>query len=151
MAKSQKRRPAVTLVPAQQKPALANTPKITRIPAHAQNPDSYRDKKIGWRFTRMDSGGKGKCSLKHLHDYIDRVCFYEKRTRREIENTPHCHPCAVEKLSKVAQERIRTLNLDETTLFQLDFNTPCRLWGVWDENIFDVIWLDREHDFYVCR
>lgn len=104
--------------------------------------------KVAWRFSRMDCGGKGKCSLRLLHDYDKKLTSYENFTRKEVEAKDHCHPCNPGKLSKIGKERIKALRLDVATLYQLDLGTPCRLWGVWDGSVFNVIWLDQAHDFY---
>lgn len=124
-------------------------------PAHKKSiateaPGRSFSQKISWRFSHMDNGGRGKCSFKLLHDYAGHFHRYEKLSRDEIEGKAHCHPLNPAKLSDVGQCRIQAIGLEVDTLYQLDFATPCRLWGFWTENVFNVVWLDQDHSFYTC-
>lgn len=124
-------------------------------PAHkksvvVETPGKSFCQKISWRFSHMDCGGKGKCTFKLLHDFAGYLHQYEQLSRAEIEGRPHCHPLNPTKLSKVGRERVNAIKLEADTLYQLDFSTPCRLWGFWTENVFNVVWLDQDHAFYTC-
>ena len=49
-------------------------PRYTENPVGERNiatPENILDKKIGWRFNRIDKHGKGKLSFKLLDNYFD--------------------------------------------------------------------------------
>lgn len=105
---------------------------------------------VAWNFRRMDDGGKFKCTLQLLHDYATELIKLEGKTKNELMQRSHNHPMSIDKLSREAKARLDVLNLEVETLFQLDLKTPARLWGLFEHNIFHVIWLDKEHKVYIC-
>lgn len=136
-------------------PEVPKQPKINahdcarRITKHIEQPGLQLP--IAWNFDRMDDGGKFKCTLKALHDYIHELLRLEGKTVDELMGKEHNHPMPIAKLSKAAKARIEALNLDEQTLFQLDLKTPARLWGILEHNIFHIIWLDINHEVYISN
>ena len=97
----------------------------------------------------MDSKGKFRCSLALLDPYTKQLIELEHLKIRDILNKKHNHPMNVKKLSKDARARIDILKIEEETLFQLDLQTPVRLWGFFEDNIFYCLWLDQMHEVYV--
>lgn len=117
-----------------------------RVPKHGAQPNL--DLTIAWNFSRMDKGGKFKCTLALLNEFSSELIKLEGKTVDELMSKKHNHPMSAGKLSSEAKARMEILNLDEETLFQLDLKTPARLWGILEHNIFHIIWLDPEHGVY---
>lgn len=138
-----------------------HTPEITQSPRVGNHDNARRVIRlveqpalhipVGWNFDRMDAGGKFRCSLKALNEYITELLRLEGKTVEELMDKEHNHPMPTSKLSREARERMDVLNLDEQTLFQLDLKTPARLWGVLEHNIFHIIWLDKNHEVYLTK
>lgn len=136
-------------------PAARQIPKVSlhdnakRVPRYVENPALHVP--IAWNFDRMDKSGKFRCSLKELHTYTEELLRLEGKTVEELMDREHNHPMPIAKLSREARDRIEVLNLDEQTLFQLDLKTPARLWGILEHNIFHIVWLDKNHEVYICK
>ena len=106
------------------------------------------DMLIGWNFHIMDNSGSFKCSLTDLQKYQKELSDLEKYTVRQVLDKEHNHSMPYSKISETAKKRLNALNLDFETLFQLNLGTPVRLWGVFDQNIFQILWLDPDHKVY---
>ncbi len=113
-----------------------------------QSTPDYLDLQIGWRFTLMEHQGSVSCDLKKLHEYEKELVKLEKMTRNIIESRPHNHPLNVSKLEPQQLESLNRLNIELGCVYQLDLRTPARLWGFWERNIFNIIWLDPDHKVY---
>lgn len=120
--------------------------------AHTPNLDA----KIAWNFMRMDGDGDWACDLLSLHDYHQKLISFEGKTIRELfvrgqGGGSHNHRMPVERLCQKACNRLDACNIDEDALYQLDFGTPVRLWGVLQHNIFHILWLDKDHSVYPMK
>lgn len=59
------------------------------------------------------------------------------------------HWSDVSKLSKEAQKRLEELKLDDhEALFSIRLNGKNRLWGIRENNYFQVLWFDFDHKVY---
>ena len=126
-------------------------PTVSKKTAYTEKRPNF-EMTIGWNFDRMDDSGKFACSLKALDPYTSQLVKLEGLKIRDLLNrNRHNHPISLDKLSRTAQERIRILDIDEETLFQPDLKTPVRLWGVLEQNIFHILWLDPTHEVYPSR
>jgi len=128
-------------------PALAKKFRANTI----ESPNKIDSMKIGWNFSRMDTKGCFRCSLQLLHDYHDKLVKIEGKTKSELLQGNHNHPLALSKISRVAQARVTELRIEDETIYQLNIGTPARLWGIWEHNIFHILWLDPEHKVYLCK
>ena len=106
------------------------------------------DMLIGWNFHIMDNSGSFKCFLTDHQKYQKELSDLEKYTVRQGLDKGHNHSMPYSKISETAKKRLNALNLDFETLFQLNLGTPVRLWGVFDQNIFQILWLDPDHKVY---
>lgn len=121
-------------------------------PATQMSPDIVIKQKVAWRFKKMDGGGVGKCSLKTLDKYLEKLVDYEGRTREEIDNLSHNHGWDVSSLLKPARDRAEHLGIEEEALYQLKLGKVPRLYGIWEHNIFHILWIDENHDkIYECK
>lgn len=135
--------------PIKRKQANVNISIKTRNPIKSKSLDL--DQKIGWNFSRMDKQGKFKCTLCLLEPYTEKLVALEGVTIDNILKKKHNHPMNTDKLSRDAKARVDVLNIEEETLFQLDIGTPARIWGILEGNIFHIVWLDRNHEVYLCQ
>lgn len=61
------------------------------------------------------------------------------------------HFIGCDELTKEAQSRLKELKLYEKadgSFFSLSLNNKIRLWGILVDGIFEIIWLDNEHEVY---
>ena len=128
----------------------ANSPdgRKSAIPAH--DPNQSLNKKIAWNFKRMDDEGEWCCLWDSLGEFLNKLCAFEGRSIGDIffKGGNHSHPVAVSRVCQKAQNRLESLGIGDETLFQIKLDHLARLWGVKEENIFHIIWLDRSHTVY---
>jgi len=149
MAK-RKKTPAVACSPAKGKaPAIQNAPGGKKAPAVQATPGVAFSRKMAWHLGRVDTGGKFRCTLKDLEPYRERLAYYETLSRHDAERLKHCHPLGPAKVSAEGQARIRMLDLDLATFHQLRLDRNGRLWGFWEKNVFNIVWLDPGHGVYI--
>lgn len=132
-------------------PAAKYNPKTEKRPSHL---DVYQDeKKIFWSFAIFDpdlvfpKAGKPAGSFCDIASAI-KTC--EQRTWADIASHPNRdHPINVEELEKFAQDRLIALNLDDfDILWSIHFNGLCRLWGIRNGSLVQILWIDERHE--VC-
>ncbi len=146
-----KKKAAVACSPARGKsPAVQKTPGGEKVPAVRAKPGVAFGRKIAWRLANVDTGGKFRCTLKDLEPYRERLAYFETLSRNDAEKLSHCHPLGAAKVSDEGQARIKAMNLDLSTFHQLRLDKNGRLWGFWDKNAFNIVWLDPGHGVYIC-
>jgi len=124
-------------------------PPSGKSPKYLPEVDDIQRKNIGWNFHRMDKGGLWPCTFKKLTKYRSCLISYEKKTVAEVLNARHCHPISCDALCIQAQNRLRSLGLDAGgSLVQLDIGGKARLWGMLHHNIFQLLWIDPQHEVY---
>lgn len=74
----------------------------------------------------------------------------ELRTWSDIERSQdRDHPIECYRLEKFAQDRLTRLQLDDNDeLWSIRFNGRCRLWGIREGSLLQILWLDPQHE--VC-
>ena len=94
---------------------MSKNTRIKREPAKKKEPIAIErpnlDLTIGWNFSRMDTGGKFRCSLKLLDEYSKQLTNLEGISIANILAKQHNHPLGVNKLSVEAQARLDALIL----------------------------------------
>lgn len=132
-------------------PKTSLLPKTIKEAVHTKNPEGYQDQLLAWHFECMDHSGKWPCTYPTLESIKDRLHEYEKRKWSELRGESS-HPLPVEKIIRRAQERLDQLgHRDYAHLYQLDIRGPGqkqRLWGLREENIFNILWWDPNHEIY---
>lgn len=127
---------------------LPGRPAIPQLKSVKISEQTGYNMRIGWNVHSMDVGGSFSCSLADLHQYQAALADLERYTVSQVLQIKHNHPLPYSKMSDAAQKRLDALNLDIETLYQLNLGTPVRIWGVFDQNIFQILWLDPEHKVY---
>jgi hypothetical protein len=96
----------------------------------------------------MDISGKYCCTLSDLEEFKKEIVKCEGKTVQEVMHLSHNHPLSVDKIDQVAKKRLDTLKLEIETLHQIKLSGCVRLWGIREDNIFHILWLDRFHEVY---
>lgn len=152
MGKSPKRKPGIKETPeAGRKPTIIQKPSSDFFPSVTEKPDKSFDAKVAWRFHKMDCSGFGKCTLKLLDPYLADLIKHEGRTVGEIKRLKHNHDWNPARLDDKVRERIKQLCIDEETLSQITLGQRPRLYGIWEGNVFHILWLDKLHEIYRCQ
>jgi hypothetical protein len=83
---------------------------------------------------------------------------YERMTWETIERTQHGksgksknHYVSVENLAPNAQKRLNALGLVEDELYSLRLGGTIRLYGLREENIMYILWIDYNHEVYPLK
>jgi hypothetical protein len=111
--------------------------------------------RICWRFQHVDNEGPWgveRLEPGDLVELLNRLVAVESQTIRELFNNgeePGKHYEAHRLPNKQAQERLTALNLgDMTRVSRLRFGGKPRLYGFLIDNVFHVLWWDREHEVW---
>ncbi len=142
-------------------------PKHTQIPENRKkpgtvvNPHAYLSKNPVWAFCRCDFAHE-KWSLKNCSSIYDDVIVkleeYEGMTWGEIQSASggkktgtNNHFENISDMIKEAQNRAEEIHLDVDQLFSLRLTGERRLYGILEDGIFSVIWLDNEHEIFPSK
>lgn len=119
--------------------------KLVKIPP--QTPHSTPS----WKFSTVDRGGPFQWpedDSELIKDIVKKLSNFDSMKWDDIKGIDH-HSIPKHKLSKVAQERLEEINLDDIdTVFSLHFNGKKRIIGIKDLNVMKLLWWDQEHE--VC-
>lgn len=140
-----------------QKPRSSHHPSLQRKPRAIKDVESIGTQLFRWRannkFVDYDDNdwGWGKLSCKEFFNIlIERLHDFEQITWADLERRRSCHPMPVENIEAKAQKRLHEICGDEIdSLYQVDINPRCRLWGYRDRAIFYLIWHDPKHSVYL--
>ena len=135
-------------------PKIIQSPETIKKPKYLKNPEGYENKLIAWHFHRMDKEGVWACNYEIIKNISNRLHEYEIKKWNEITDERSNHPMPTNKIEKSAQKRLTELGIDDTeTLYQIDIKgirkKNSRLWGIRQENIFQVLWWDLNHTVYI--
>lgn len=132
----------------------------TKKPERTVNPNAYLSKHPVWSFCRCDTEYE-KWSIKNVEsfceDILDKLISYEGLTWAEIQaasggkshgNGTNSHFEYISGMIREAQKRAEVLHLDVDQLFSLRLTGNVRLYGILDDGIFYVLWLDKKHEIY---
>ena len=126
-------------------------PDPKKLPRHLE---TYSDeKRVFWSFALYDpeimfpSGSSPEMNFCNVGRFIKAT---EQRTWADIEhNRDRDHPIDRDKLAKFARDRLTELQIDDYDIFwSIHFNGKCRLWGIREGSLFQILWLDPNHE--VC-
>ncbi len=130
------------------------TPNPSKTPKYTRDPEGYQDRLIAWHFHRMDNSGEWACNHETLKLVSGRLHEYENQKWSEVMAPRSSnHPMPVDKIEPKALKRLSELTIDDTeNLYQLEIKgfpgkSP-RLWGLRQENIFQILWWDLDHTVY---
>lgn len=121
------------------------------------NANSFYDKKPTWRFSKVD---KFHSKWKVNEGEFDSILFEKLRSFENMKwkdiltdksgryGTKN-HFISPEYIHKDAQDRLASLQLEELaqdSLCSIALSGKIRLWGLLLDGVFNIIWLDNEHE-----
>lgn len=127
-------------------------------PELAVDPCSYLSSKPKWAFRLCDrehprwalSNNPDKCNY-----VLDKLISYEGMTWAEIQEAnggrkkgTNNHFEKISDLIDEAQQRAKELRIQSDELFSLRLGGTVRLYGIVEDGLFSVIWLDTKHEIY---
>jgi len=141
---------------AKKTPKYLQIQEPTKRPKHIQNPEGYQNQLIAWHFHRMDNGGNWSCNYETLKSISNRLHEYEKLKWNEVTLASGNHPMPTIKIVPQAKTRLFELGIGDTeTLYQIEIKgipkKKPRLWGLRQENIFQILWWDLNHTVYISK
>ncbi|WP_454785478.1 hypothetical protein [Legionella sp. WA2024007413] len=105
---------------------------------------------VVWSFALADNDGAWsfkKLNDTQLHDLIFNELVLKEHLSWNDLQSAKSHHVESYKLIKEAQDRLRSLNMDDVNeLFSLRLNGLKRIWGIRQENVLRVIWWDPKHE-----
>jgi hypothetical protein len=138
------------------KPRIRQLPQANKVPRKLEEPEKLGSSLFRWRVNpryvdfKHHEWGWGKLSCKDFFDILaERLHEYEQMTWDNLSQRRSCHPMPVENIKLEAQGRLCEICGNEIdSLYQVDINPRCRLWGYRDRAIFYLIWHDPDHTVY---
>lgn len=125
-------------------------------PSTIENPTEYYSKYPIWKFSRSDKEHiKWSVSEEKINkDFIDKLIRFEEMTWGDIVQTyggksrgNNHHQVNILDMISEAQKRAEDLKLGEyQEFFCLRLSGKSRLWGILEDGIFNIIWIDLEHE-----
>ena len=139
------------------KPHISHNPPPQRKPRSIEDVGTIGAQLFRWRANNKyidydhTDWGWGKLSCRDFFNIlIARLHDFEQSTWADLEKRKSCHPMPVENIEDKAQQRLYEICGDEIdSLYQVDINQQCRLWGYRDRTIFYLIWHDPKHSVYL--
>jgi len=129
-------------------PVAEYIPDLQKRPKHIE---PYIDeKRVFWSFSIYDPDLRypnESHKTISFHRIATAIKYCESRTWVDIEaNHKRDHPINIDQLEKFARDRLEELQLNDfEVLLSLHFNGRCRLWGIRNQTLFQVLWLDPDH------
>jgi len=138
------------------KPYVPELPNPQKKPRIQEEPEKLGSLLFRWRVNKRyvdfdhSEWGWGKLSCKDFFNMlIERLHDYEQMTWDSLSQRSSCHPMPVENIEPEAQKRLCQVCSNEVdSLYQVDVNPKCRIWGHRDRAIFYLIWHDPNHTVY---
>lgn len=135
---------------------IKETPSNAKAAVTTENPDRFYGCYPSWRFLKIDKDNWT----------VDKHCFwdvilpnlknFESMTWDEIlrkSNNNH-HFIDVSSLNDVAQKILAERRIEAESVMSLRFTGTHRLYGIMDDNVFNILWYDENHGdntACVCR
>jgi hypothetical protein len=114
--------------------------------------------RICWRFKHVDNDGPwglSKLSPDDMAELISKLAQVETQTIKELffgGEEPGKHYTVENIPTPLAHDRLAALRLgDMTRVSRLRFGGTERLYGFLHDNVFHVIWWDREHEVWPSK
>lgn len=135
-------------------PVLPRNLRTPKIPHWLGSPN-IETQHLAWRFSNADLAGPFHCcdfSLTDFRNMWDRLRAFEGMNYSALKRAKSLHEIPVSQMSKDAKERLKSLELDDIeTMYSFHIDGPCRMWCMKHQNIFSILWWDRDHGVYIVR
>jgi len=136
------------------RPFIPRTLSVDKIP-HYLGIANIENNYIAWRFSVADMAGCFSCSdltLEEHQQLWDRLRAFEKMNIDELRRARNLHTKPVEQLNRDYRDRLVEIKLDDIEeLHSFHIDGLCRLWCLKWENIFSILWWDKEHEVAPVR
>jgi len=141
---------------ARKKPRASKIPQIEKIPRIREDVNRIGLEYFRWRVKNKyvdydhEEWGWGKLSCRDFFQIlVERLHDYEQTTWNDLSRRSSCHSMPVENIAADAQQRLFEICGNEIdSLYQVDINPQCRIWGYRDRTILYLIWHDPNHTVY---
>ncbi len=138
------------------KPRTQKLPQPHKVPRALEQPEKLGSLVFRWKVNERyvdydhEEWGWGRLSCKQFFKIlIERLHEYEQMTWDALSRRSSCHSMPVETIEQDAQKRLYEVCGNEVdSLYQVDINPKCRIWGYRDRQIFYLIWHDPNHTVY---
>lgn len=118
------------------------------------DPNAFYKQKVSWRISNLDMGGPfgwqniDKDTFLHIQEQLSN---FETMTWNDIfiKGSYQNHPSLVKEFSKEAKRRLQELELDDyDELHRIRLSNKERIWGIFEEGFFRILWWDPNHEVY---
>lgn len=139
----------------QQKTPKRKTPVISQVVSATKTPSflgplNIDNRHIAWRFSKADLSGPYTCAgFSHVdfQQLWNRLRYFEQMNVAQMRDAGSYHPKPVADMSRRDRDRLMQLQLDDVEeLYSFAIDGPCRMWCIKYENIFLILWWDRNHE-----
>lgn len=138
------------------KPRVARVPTTDKKPRTKEDVDAIGSELFRWRVNNRyvdydhEEWGWGRLTCKDFFQIlIERLHNFEQSTWDNLSKRQSCHSMPIENIVPKARERLCEICDNEIdSLYQVDINPRCRLWGYRDRTVFYLIWHDPHHTVY---
>lgn len=125
---------------------------------HREDPNEFLQQHPVWKTQAMDMDDEWSWKKVSYNDICEKILprlkSFETMSWNDIINQSHREHkfMDVEKLSLKAQKRLEKLRLfDVDMLFSFRLMGQPRLWGIVQENVFNMLWWDPLHTVYPTK
>lgn len=133
-------------------PVVVRTPVSQKLPRYLGS-FNIENQHMAWRFSNADINGPFTCAqLTHEeHKSLwERLTAFERKNVAELRDFGSYHTIQTRNISSAAKQRLRVLGLDDQeVLHSFHIAGSCRLWCMKHQNLFSVLWWDRDHQVYL--
>jgi len=135
--------------PSNKIPYFSFLPSPKKTPCYLGNP-TVENSHMAWRFSNADISGEMSCgnlSFIEHQQLWNRLRAFEKMNVAHFRDDGSMHPKTVPDLERKHKDRLLTLKLDDLEeLYSFRIDGACRLWCMKFENIFSILWWDKDHE-----
>ncbi|HAV10892.1 MAG TPA: hypothetical protein DCX22_04710 [Dehalococcoidia bacterium] len=129
-------------------PFLPKSSKPKKIPDYLGYP-TIENRHIAWRFSNADIFGSMSCGNLALEEHQQlwkRLRAFEKMNVDQLRATGSLHSKSIPELEREYRDRLLDLKLDDIEeIYSFRIDGACRLWCMKFENIFSILWWDKNH------
>lgn len=155
MAKNKgKKSPAISVALTDKKqPRVGESLIDKKQPYFKEDADSFYGEHPSWRFNRMDINHPKWSPINNGlldSDIFENLRSYETKTWREIliRDNYRNHFVETVKFIKEARDRLEELHIHDEKLISLGLCSTYRIYGVAENGVMSIVWLDLNHEIY---
>lgn len=121
------------------------------------DPDILWNKKASWSISNLDMAGEFGWHTVDLKTFLyiqNKLSNFETMTWREIfiGAKKQNHSCSKDGFSLAAKKRLKELELDDyEELHSLRLEGKKRVWGIFEDGYFRILWWDPDHQVYPSK